>query len=71
MIRRYKSFKSLVAKFPELMIVPVQKPKARTPIAMLLPQADQVWINYVNTWIALKTERGFFDTLGKKWQLSN
>ena len=42
-----------------------------TPIAMLLPQADQVWINYVNTWIALKTERGFFARLGKKWQLSN
>ncbi|MEM9146370.1 MAG: transporter substrate-binding domain-containing protein [Pseudomonadota bacterium] len=61
----------LVAKFPELMIVPVAQPKARTPIAMLLPQDDQVWINYVNTWIALKQERGFFDGLGKKWQLSN
>ncbi len=61
----------LVAKYPELMIVPVAEPKARTPIAMLMPQADQVWINYVNTWIQLKQERGFFDTLGKKWQLSN
>ena len=61
----------LVAKYPEMMVVPVKAPKARTPIAMLMPQADQVWINYVNTWIALKTERGFFDTLGKKWQLSN
>jgi cyclohexadienyl dehydratase len=38
---------------------------------MLLPQADQVWINYVNTWIALKTERGFFADLGRKWQLAN
>jgi hypothetical protein len=25
----------------------------------------------VNTWIALKTERGFFAELGRKWQLSN
>ena len=61
----------LVAKYPEMMIVPVRAPKAPTPIAMLLPQADQVWINYVNTWIALKTERGFFADLGRKWQLSN
>ena len=47
----------LVAKYPEMMVVPVSAPKAPTPIAMLLPQAYQVWINYVNTWIALKTER--------------
>ena len=61
----------LVAKYPQMMVVPVSAPKAPTPIAMLLPQGDQVWINYVNTWIALKTERGFFDKLGQKWQLSN
>ena len=61
----------LVAKYPQMMVVPVSAPKAPTPIAMLLPQDDQVWINYVNTWIKLKTERGFFDELGRKWQLSN
>ncbi len=61
----------LVEKYPDMMIVPVSAPKARTPIAMLLPQADQVWINYVNTWIALRTESGFFDELGRKWKLQN
>ena len=61
----------LVAKYPKMMVVPVKAPKAPTPIAMLLPQADQVWINYVNTWIALKTERGFFISLGRKWKLNN
>ena len=61
----------LIAKYPEMTIVPVTAPKAPTPIAMLLPQNDQVWINYVNTWIALKSERGFFAELGRKWQLSN
>ena len=57
----------LVEKYPELMIVPVQKGKNPTPLAMLLPQADQVWINYVNHWIVLKSERGFFDQLRVKW----
>lgn len=61
----------LVEKYPQMMVVPVSQPKARTPIAMLLPQADQVWINYINTWIALKTERGFFAALGRKWKLQN
>lgn len=61
----------LVAKYPQMMVVPVSAPKSPTPIAMLLPQADQVWINYVNTWIRLKQERGFFNELGKKWQLNN
>ena len=59
----------LVQKYPQMMIVPVSAPRAPTPIAMLLPQSDQVWINYVNTWIALKTERGFFEELGRKWRL--
>ena len=57
----------LVEKYPELMIVPVQKGKNPTPLAMLLPQADQVWINYVNHWIVLKSERGFFEHLKVKW----
>ena len=53
----------LVIKYPQMMIVPVSAPKSPTPIAILLPQADQVWINYVNTWIGLKQERGFFKDL--------
>ncbi len=57
----------LVKQYPELMIVPVQEGKNPTPLAMLLPQTDQVWINYVNHWIILKTERGFFDQLEAKW----
>lgn len=59
----------LVAQYDQLMIVPVSAARAQTPVAMLLPQDDQVWINYVNTWITLKQEQGFFDELGVKWQL--
>ena len=57
----------LVEQYPELMIVPVQKGKNPTPLAMLLPQKDQVWINYVNHWIIRKTVRGVFDELETKW----
>lgn len=61
----------LVEKYGQLMIVPVAEARARTPVAMLLPQDDQVWINYVNTWIGLKREAGFFDELAAKWNLRN
>ena len=57
----------LVEQYPQMMVVPVQGGKNPTPLAVLLPQADQVWINYVNHWIILMTERGFFDQLKAKW----
>jgi cyclohexadienyl dehydratase len=60
----------LVDQYPQMMIVPVEEPIAKTPVAMLLPQDDQVWINYVNTWIALQAERGLFVELGEKWRLA-
>jgi cyclohexadienyl dehydratase len=60
----------LVAKYPQMAIVPVKQGRLRTPIAMLLPQDDQVWINYVNQWIKLKKARGFFTALAKKWQIA-
>lgn len=61
---------TLVKKFPQLAVVPVKEARARTPVAMLLPQNDQVWINYVNLWIKLKQERGFFARAAKKWGLA-
>jgi cyclohexadienyl dehydratase len=61
----------LVEKYSQLAVVPVKEARARTPIAMLLPQNDQVWLNYVNHWVKLKTERGFFNKLAAKWQIAN
>jgi len=45
------------------------EPRAPTPIAMLLPQTDQVWINYVNNWIKVKQAAGFFEDTKAKWGL--
>ena len=44
-------------------------PRAPSPIAMLLPQSDQVWINYVNNWVKVKKAQGFFDESRRKWGL--
>lgn len=37
---------------------------------MILPQDDQVWINYVNNWVKLKKLGGFFDEVAVKWGLT-
>lgn len=49
--------------------VPGTEPRVPTPIAMLLPQDDQVWINYVNNWVKVKQAQGFFDTVRASWGL--
>ena len=60
---------TLMKKFPKIKPIPVAAARAPSPIAMLLPQGDQVWINYVNNWIKVKTARGFFVKTGAKWGL--
>lgn len=49
----------------------VKNAEARAPgvIAMMLPQDDQVWINYVNFWIKMKATSGFFEETKAKWGL--
>lgn len=49
--------------------VPGTGPRSPSPIAMLLPQDDQVWINYVNNWVKVKQAKGFFETTRVKWGL--
>lgn len=46
------------------------EPRSPSPIAMILPQGDQVWINYVNNWVKLKKLKGFFDATAVKWGLA-
>ncbi|CAH7118801.1 Cyclohexadienyl dehydratase [Vibrio chagasii] len=62
---------TLVEKFKQLAIVPVKEPRKPTPIAMLLPQDDQVWINYINHWVELKKTQGFFKQTAEKWGLKS
>ena len=59
---------TLEEKF-DVVRVPDTGPRAPSPIAMLLPQNDQVWINYVNNWVKLKKAKGFFEGNKAKWGL--
>jgi len=61
---------TLVEKYPQLAVVSAAEGRARTPVAMLMPQDDQVWINYVNHWIELKKANGFIQQTAEKWGLA-
>ncbi|UXI00036.1 transporter substrate-binding domain-containing protein [Photobacterium sp. TY1-4] len=58
---------TLTNRFPQLAVAKVKGMRRPTPVAMLLPKEDQVWINYVNHWIELKKTQGFFDRVARKW----
>ena len=60
---------TLKKKFSNVREIPVESARSPSPIAMLLPQSDQVWINYVNNWIKVKKKKGFFSANAKKWGL--
>ncbi|MCZ4281331.1 transporter substrate-binding domain-containing protein [Kiloniella laminariae] len=62
---------TLIQKYAEMAIVPVAEPRSPTPLAMLVAQEDQVWINYLNHWIELKKSSGFFNDLARKWKLAD
>ncbi len=59
---------TLIARFPELRIlVPGSEMRNRRPFAYVMDQNDQVWLNFVNTWVTLKRTEGFFADLDLRW----
>jgi len=59
----------LTTTYPDLAVVAVDEPRAERPGAFLLPQADQVWINFINHWIALRHADGFFAERMAAWNI--
>ncbi|MCG7587143.1 transporter substrate-binding domain-containing protein [Photobacterium sp. OFAV2-7] len=60
---------TITNRFPQLTVAKVNGMRRPTPVAMLLPKEDQIWINYINHWIELKKTQGFFDRIARKWGL--
>lgn len=60
---------ALTKQHPDLQLILMDKPKNSIPMAFLLPIDDQQWINFVNNWITIKRQNGYFVELNKKWGL--
>ncbi len=58
---------TLIRTHSQLAMVPVERPRKPADLALIVAQGDQVWLNYLNHWITIKTNRGFFEKLQEKW----
>lgn len=57
----------LIRTHPQLAIIPVSEPRSPADLAFMTPQDDMVWLNFLNHWISIKQNRGFFRELQQKW----
>lgn len=57
----------LIKSHPQLAIVPVSEPRSPADLAFIVPQSDFIWLNFLNHWITIKQNRGFFDKVKGKW----
>jgi len=61
----------LIQAHSQLAVVPVSEPRTPADLAFILAQGDQVWLNFLNHWITIKQNRGFFERLKAKWMPTN
>jgi cyclohexadienyl dehydratase len=59
--------KTLAQYADKLVAVDPTHPIEGQPNAMMTVRDDYVWRNWLDTWIALQTQSGFFDALFAKW----
>jgi cyclohexadienyl dehydratase len=61
----------LIQAHSQLAVVPVSEPRTPADLAFIVAQGDQVWLNFLNHWITIKQNRGFFAGLQAKWMPQN
>jgi cyclohexadienyl dehydratase len=57
----------LVKSHGQLAVVPVSAPKSPADLAFIIAQDDLVWLNFLNYWITIKENEGFFEKLRNRW----
>lgn len=51
----------------ELFAVNPRHPFEKDFFGYPIPQGDQVWLNFLNTWVKINAQDGFFEELEQKW----
>ncbi len=57
----------LMKQYPDLQLLFLDRPKNSIPMSFVVPIDDQVWMNFVNNWIVIKKQNGYFSELNNKW----
>ena len=58
---------ALTKQHGDLQLILQDKPKNSIPMAFLIPIDDLVWKNFIDNWITIKKQNGYFAELNKKW----
>jgi len=51
----------------EPLVIPFQETANSLPLSFMVRQDDQVWLNFLNNWMRMKHEIGYFKNLNAKW----
>jgi cyclohexadienyl dehydratase len=51
----------------DTLVIPFQETANSLPLSFMVRQDDQVWLNFLNNWMRMKHEIGFFKSLNHKW----
>ena len=51
----------------ETLVIPFQKVANSLPLSFIVPQDDHVWLNFMNNWMRIKHEVGYFKSLNETW----
>ena len=49
------------------LVIPFQQTANSLPLSFIAPQNDLVWLGFLNNWMRMKHEAGFFKELNAKW----
>jgi cyclohexadienyl dehydratase len=58
---------SLIKQYPDMTLMFLDQPRNSIPMSFVVPIDDQIWINFVNNWVTIKRQNGYFAELNKKW----
>ena len=61
----------LIQAHSQIAVVPISEPPTPADLAFIVAQGDQVWLNFLNHWITIKQNRGFFERLKTQWMPTN
>jgi len=51
----------------ESLVIPFQDVANSLPLSFIAPQADHVWLGFLNNWMRMKIESGYFNQLNETW----
>jgi cyclohexadienyl dehydratase len=60
----------LTREYPDLVAILRDQPRNTLPMAFMARPDDAAFLRFLDTWVRLRQESGFFDELARKWGLA-